>query len=1069
MVNANDPPVAVKDSFTIAEDHPLSGNVLANDVDVDSDTLSVSLITGPAHGRLALRADGNFTYTPSANYSGADSLVYRLCDTGPLCDTATVIFTITADNDAPVAVRDTLAVQEDIPGTGNVLTNDTDAEGNALTASLVTAPVQGTVVLNADGSFTYTPNADFHGADSLIYQVCDNGRPSYCDTATLIFNVVNANDPPVAVKDSFTIAEDHPLSGNVLANDVDVDSDTLSVSLITGPAHGRLALRADGNFTYTPSANYSGADSLVYRLCDTGPLCDTATVIFTITADNDAPVAVRDTLAVQEDIPGTGNVLTNDTDAEGNALTASLVTAPVQGTVVLNADGSFTYTPNAGLNGADSLIYQVCDNGTPSLCDTATLLFNVGAVNDKPVAWADTLAVQEDIPATGNVLTNDTDPDNDPLSASPVKQPENGNVILNADGSFTYTPNANYNGVDSFIYKICDSGPLCDTATVLLNITAINDKPVALADTFAVTEDMPVTGNVLTNDTDPDNDALTVSPVTPPVNGKVTLNADGSFTYTPAADFNGADSMVYSACDPSGACASAKVTFNVAAVNDAPIAQNDSLGTVQETPVTGNVLLNDTDQENNTLTASVLTATANGTLQLNSNGSFTYTPSDGFTGVDEATYRACDAGACDTALLVFTVAPPPESPVIGAAMTVDKPAYQADGAYRATFTIRLRNYGDTRLLQVKAIDNLPGAFPAPASFRVVSVHADAGLIVNSAFNGVNDSSLLAAGSTLEVGETGTITLVTDIIPNGNFGPFNNRATAHAVTPLGKTVNDISSEGINPDPNGNGNPGDTGEDTPTPVDLEVKAVAGLAKAASEPVLEISGDYTVRYTLVLRNMGNVPITGVQVTDDISRVFTPPATFTIAGDITATGDLLPANSFNGSNNISLLAPGSKLAAGANDTITLAVRITPNKQSGTFNNSASLTAVSLNGVDIRDESTNGLEPDPDGNGMPDESEVTPVTLMPTRLHIPEGFSPNGDGKNDRFVIGNAGNDKISLEVFNRWGNAVYKNSDYKNTWDGKCNQGLHLGDDVAAGTYYYIITVNSSERFASFITIMR
>ena len=786
---------------------------------------------------------------------------------------------------------------------------------------------------------------------------------------------------------------------------------------------------------------------------------------------NDAPVAVPDMTTVQEDIPATGNVLTNDTDPEGNALTASLVTAPVNGTIVLNADGSFTYTPNANYSGADSLIYQVCDNGTPSLCDTATLLLNVINVNDAPVAVPDMTTVQEGTPATGNVLTNDTDPEGDALTASLVTAPVNGTVVLNADGSFTYTPNANYNGADSLIYQVCDNGTpsLCDTATLLLNISAINDKPIAIADTFAVTEDTPATGNVLANDTDPENDALTASPVTPPVNGKVTLNADGSFIYTPAANFNGSDSMMYSVCDPSGGCASAMVTFNVAAVNDAPVAQNDSLTTMQETAVTGNVLQNDTDLENNTLKAAVLTSTANGKLQLNSNGSLTYTPAAGFTGIDEASYTACDAGACDTALLVFTVTPPPESPVIGAAMSVDKPALQADGAYRATFTIRVQNYGDTRLLQVKVTDNLTGTFPAPANFRVVSVSTDAGLIANSAFNGAGDNNLLAAGSALEIGGTGTITLVTDIIPDSNFGPFSSTVTANAVTPLGKSVNDISVNGINPDPDGNGNPGDPGEDAPTPVDLEIKAVAGLAKAAAEPVLEINGDYTVSYSLVVRNMGNVPVTDVQVTDDISRVFTPPATFSIMGDITATGELVPANSFDGRNNISLLAAGSRIAPGKTDTIRLTLRITPNKQFGTFNNSASLTAVSQNGVAVSDESTNGTEPDPDGNGTPDESDVTPVTLTPTRLHIPGGFSPNGDGKNDRFVIGNTGNDKISLEVYNRWGNAVYKNSDYKNTWDGKCNQGLHLGDDVPEGTYYYIITVNSSERFASFITIMR
>ncbi len=131
--------------------------------------------------------------------------------------------------------------------------------------------------------------------------------------------------------------------------------------------------------------------------------------------------------------------MTNDTDPEGNSLTASLVTAPVNGTVVLNADGSFTYAPNANFSGLDSLVYQVCDNGTPSLCDTAILRITVTAANDAPVAVDDQVTVIEDQIGTGNVLTNDTDPEGNSLTASLVTAPVNGTVVLNADGSFTYT------------------------------------------------------------------------------------------------------------------------------------------------------------------------------------------------------------------------------------------------------------------------------------------------------------------------------------------------------------------------------------------------------------------------------------------------------------------------------------------------------------------------------------------------------------------------------------------------------------------------------------------------------
>ncbi|TWW00272.1 tandem-95 repeat protein [Chitinophaga pinensis] len=192
---------------------------------------------------------------------------------------------------------------------------------------------------------------------------------------------------------------------------------------------------------------------------------------------------------------------------------------------MLNADGSFTYTPNANYNGLDSVVYRICDDGTPSLCDTATLRITVTPANDAPVATDDQLTVIEDQTGTGNVLTNDTDPDGDALSASVVTDPVNGTIVLNADGSFTYTPNANYNGLDSVVYRICDDGTpsLCDTAILRITVTPVNDAPVAADDQLTVIEDQIGTGNVLTNDTDPDGDALSASLVTGPANGTIVL------------------------------------------------------------------------------------------------------------------------------------------------------------------------------------------------------------------------------------------------------------------------------------------------------------------------------------------------------------------------------------------------------------------------------------------------------------------------------------------------------------------------------------------------------------------
>ena len=1071
---ANDAPIAINDTISVTEDISATGSVLTNDSDPEGNALTASLVTAPVNGTVVLNADGSFTYTPNANFSGIDSLIYQVCDNGTpsLCDTATVIFNISAANDAPIAVNDTISVTEDVPATGNLLTNDSDPEGNALTASLVTAPVNGTVVLNADGSFTYTPNANFSGIDSLIYQVCDNGTPSLCDTATVIFNISAANDAPIAVNDTISVTEDIPATGNVLTNDSDPEGNALTASLVTAPVNGTVVLNADGSFTYTPNANFSGLDSLIYQVCDNGTpsICDTATVIFHISAANDAPIAVNDTISVTEDVPATGNVLTNDTDPEGNALTASLVTACVNGTVVLNADGSFTYTPNTNFSGIDSLIYKICANGTPSLCDTATVIFNISAANDAPIAVNDTIAVTGNTPATGNVLTNDSDPEGNALTASLVTAPVHGTVVLNADGSFTYTPNANFSGIDSLIYQACDN-TLCDTATVIFNITSTNHAPIAINDTIAVIANTPATGNVLTNDSDPEGNALTASLITAPVHGTVVLNANGTFTYTPNTNFSGIDSLIYRVCDNASLCDTATVIFDITLPAQPPVAVNDSTSVTTGLQVSGNVLTNDQAPQGATVTASLISNSKQGSVSLSANGIYIYRSDSGYVGIDSFVYKVCTNALCDTATVYINVTAPAPYSSIGAALAVTAPVLQPDGAYRVTYTLRIRNYGNTYLSEIAALYNLRNTFPLPVGFRLVTLNATGTLILNTSYNGTTDLNLLQALSTLDANAEGLVTIVIDILPNGSYGPFQSSVQVSGMDSTGNVVTDVTENGSNPDPNGNSNANEPAENTPTPLALPVSALVGLSKAVIDtPEVLINGDYRVIYTFVVRNMGNVAMHNVQVNDEIANVFVTPQTYRVEG-IRTTGSLRQNPQYNGSSNTGLLAADSKLAIGANDTLQLTLVITPNKQFGTYNNSATLTAIAdVSDTTLTDISTNGLNPDPDGNGVPDESELTPVTLAPYKLHIPGGFSPNNDGKNDKFVIGNVtSGDKVSLEVFNRWGNRVYRNTDYKNTWDGKCNEGLHIGEDVPDGTYYYIIILNDKDRFVNYITIMR
>ena len=335
----------------------LSGNVLANDTDVDGDALTAILVSGPAHGTLTLNADGSFTYTPAANYNGPDSFTYKANDGQADSNVATVSITVGAVNDAPVANADSIAATEDTPASGNVLANDTDVDGDALTAILVSGPAHGSLTLNPDGSFTYTPAANYNGPDSFTYKANDGQADS--NVATVSITVGAVNDAPVARCRQHRGHGRHAGSAATCStNDTDVDGDALNAILVSGPAHGSLTLNADGSFTYTPDANYNGPDSFTYKANDGQADSNVATVSITVGAVNDAPVAQNDTTATTEDTPVVGNVLANDTDVDGDALTAILVSGPAHGSLTLNADGSFTYTPAAELQRPGQLHLQ---------------------------------------------------------------------------------------------------------------------------------------------------------------------------------------------------------------------------------------------------------------------------------------------------------------------------------------------------------------------------------------------------------------------------------------------------------------------------------------------------------------------------------------------------------------------------------------------------------------------------------------------------------------------------------------------------------------------------------------
>ena len=515
----------------------------------------------------SISANGTLTFTSAPDANGTATIAVALHDNGGTAnggqDTSAAksfLITITAVNDTPVASNDSYSVDQDTTlsiAAAGVLSNDTDADLNPLSAIRVVTTIHGTVTLGTNGAFTYTPDAGFVGTDSFTYVANDGTVDSNIATVTITVNAVN--HAPVAFDDSYSVDQDATLSiaaAGVLSNDTDSDLNPLSAIRVVTTTHGTAMLGTNGSLTYTPNAGFVGTDSFTYVANDGTVDSNIATVTITVKAVNHAPVAFDDSYSVDQDTMlsiAAAGVLSNDTDADLNPLSAIRVVTTTHGTATLGTNGSLTYTPNAGFVGTDSFTYVANDGTVDS--NIATVTITVNAVNHAPVAFDDSYSVDQDTTlsiAAAGVLSNDTDADLNPLSAIRVVTTIHGTVTLGTNGAFTYTPNAEFVGTDSFTYVANDGTVDSNIATVTITVNAVNHAPVAFDDSYSVDQDTTLSiaaAGVLNNDTDADSNPLSAIRVVTTTHGTVTLGANGAFTYTPDAGFVGADSFTYVAND----------------------------------------------------------------------------------------------------------------------------------------------------------------------------------------------------------------------------------------------------------------------------------------------------------------------------------------------------------------------------------------------------------------------------------------------------------------------------------------------------------------------------------------
>ncbi len=754
----NDAPNAENDVITTEEDTAVTIDVLVNDSDVEGDALSIQSASVPSEQGSVDIVDGKLVFTPAENFNGEATITYIVTD-GDLTDEAKVTVTVTPVNDSPVAVDDTTSIQEDTAVTIDVLTNDTDVDGDKLSIESASVPKEQGTVEVVDGKLVFTPAENFNGDAEITYTVTDG---ELTDEAKVTVTINPVNDAPtIKVEAVESITEDAVSTDTVVATltirDTDTSEDQLTVSLennsngyfvlvgdevkltqagVDAVNNDELNLKdltisasvSDGvnptandsdslivnrvndaptvenaiadqelsedfatytidlnyafkdsdsalNFsvsgnsnvlvsiengiaTISPTADWNGSETLTFTATDPSGESISQTVNFTV-----APVAdiVADKATVVEDTPTIIKVLGNDTfEGDGKVVSLDANNGPVNGSVSVNPDGSVTYTPNDNYVGKDTFTYIVTSGG---VSESAIVEVNVTPVNDAPVAKDDIATTQEDTAVTIDVLPNDTDVDGDKLSIESASVPKEQGTVEVVNGKLVFTPTENFNGDAEIIYTVTD-GALTDQATVKVTVNAVNDTPVVesnIADQALAEDFTPYTIDLNTAFSDVDNvDGELTFSVSGNSNIQVAI-VNGIATITPTADWNGSETLTFTATDPSGESISQTVNFTVAPVADIVA---DKATVVEDTSTVIKVLGNDTfEGDNKVVSLDAENGPKNGTVIVNNDGTVTYTPDDNYVGKDTFTYIVTSGGVSESTTVEVNVTPVNDAPV----------------------------------------------------------------------------------------------------------------------------------------------------------------------------------------------------------------------------------------------------------------------------------------------------------------------------------------------------------------------------------------------------------------------
>ncbi|WP_223533220.1 beta strand repeat-containing protein, partial [Pseudomonas sp. BF-R-30] len=747
ITSVNASSVMTADTGTLAEDSVATGNVLTNDSDAETPLsvtgFTIAGVTGSftagqtativGVGTLTIGANGDYTFTPDANYNGAVPQVTYTTNTG---SSSTLGLTVTAVDDPSVLTADTQVTAEDTAVIGNVLSNDSDIDnvlsvvtftidgvnGTFTAGQTATIANVGTLAIGANGAYTFTPAENYNGTvPTVSYTVTDGS------TSTLNISVTPVDDSFSDLSESVSTAEDTAVTGSVLSGTSSVDGPVSVVNFTIGETTyaagstatianvGSLVIAVNGTYTFTPAANYNGSVPTVsYTVTDGSGSNVTSTLTINVTPVDDSFTDLSESVTTNEDTAVTGSVLTGTSSVDGPVsvvnftigettyAAGSTATIANVGSLVIGANGTYTFTPAENYNGTvPTVSYTVTDGSGSNV--TSTLTINVTPVDDSFTDLSESVSTNEDTAVTGSVLTGTSSVDG-PVSVvnftigettyaagSTATIANVGSLVIGANGAYTFTPAANYNGsVPTVSYTVTDGSGSNVTSTLTISVTPVDDSFTDLSESVSTAEDTALTGSVLSGTSSVDGPVSVVnftigettyaagSTATIANVGSLVIAANGTYTFTPAENYNGnVPTVSYTVTDGSGSNVTSTLTISVTPVDDNFTDLSESVTTAEDTAVTGSVLTGTSSVDGpvsvvnftidgvaGTFTAGQTATIANvGTLAIGANGTYTFTPAANYNGtVPTVSYTVTDgSGSNVTSTLTISVTPVDDS------------------------------------------------------------------------------------------------------------------------------------------------------------------------------------------------------------------------------------------------------------------------------------------------------------------------------------------------------------------------------------------------------------------------